>query len=376
MIPRITFPHLKNAKGLELNVLHLKQTERCPAPTLGGRRIWELLDSHIQQQPSIEVRTSVKVSRILKDDEKDTVTGVRLESGERISAKAVVLSTGGFENNVPLRRDWISSRELGVLGSPYNYGDGIKLAQELGAQLWHMSAEATAFGFHPEGETCGFALGLRKPGFIYVNREGKRFVNEMLVESHRAHVETMAQDSYTGGARHDPMYLISDKKNMLDPDKSPTVDMFSQPVVVDGYQWSQHSEAEIMKGWIIVSDSLKELAEKLNLPELEQTVEIWNHTCKQDSDELFGRDSDTLPPLNGPFCAVRRMPMLYNTQGWARRNEKAQIIDVDGNPIGGLYGAGELGSIWGHAYQSSTNFAEALIFGRIAGREAAHHSRE
>ena len=85
------------------------------------------------------MRTSVKVSRILKDDEKDTVTGVRLESGERISAKAVVLSTGGFENNVPLRRDWISSRELGVLGSPYNYGDGIKLAQELGAQLWHMS---------------------------------------------------------------------------------------------------------------------------------------------------------------------------------------------------------------------------------------------
>lgn len=365
---------MQSAKGLELNVLHLKQTERCPAST-GGRRIWELLDSHIRQNPSITVRTSVNVSKITQEEGSETISGVQLDNGEYIAASAVVLCTGGFERNVPMRRDMISPRDIGLLGAPDNAGDGVKLAQRVGAQLWHMSAEATAFGFVPEGETDGFALGLRKPGFVYVNRDGVRFVDEVLVESHRAHVETMMQDSYTGGARHDPMYLISDKKNMLDPEKPPIVDMFSYQIVVNGYKWSKHSEEEIKKGWITVTDSLKELADKLGLEKLEETVEKWNRTCKQERDEVFGRASDTLAPLEAPFCAVRMLPMLYNTQGGPRRNEKAQVIDFEGRAIEGLYGAGELGSIWGHVYQSSTNFAEALIFGRIAGREAAQLSR-
>lgn len=189
---------MQSAKDLKLNVLHLKQTERCPTST-GGRRIWELLDPHIRQNPSITVRTSVNDSKITQKEGSETISGVQLDNGEHIAASAVILCTGGFERNVPMRRDLISPREIGLLGAPENAGDGVKLAQRVGAQLWHMPAEATAFGLVPEGETDGFALRLRKPGFVYVNRDGERFVDEMLVESHRAHVETMMQDSYTGG---------------------------------------------------------------------------------------------------------------------------------------------------------------------------------
>jgi predicted oxidoreductase len=80
-----------------------------------------------------------------------------------------------------------------------------------------------------------------------------------------------------------------------------------------------------------------------------------------------------LKPLTPPFYALRLVPLLYNTQGGPRRNRHAQVLDTHGRPIPGLYAAGELGSIWGSRYQTSTNFAEALVYGRIAGHTAATH---
>ena len=79
----------------------------------------------------------------------------------------------------------------------------------------------------------------------------------------------------------------------------------------------------------------------------------------------------------GPLGPVRDMttgllvPLLYNTQGGPRRDSCARVLGIDHRPVPGLYAAGEFGSIWGCRYQTSTNFAEALAFGRIAGCTAA-----
>jgi succinate dehydrogenase/fumarate reductase flavoprotein subunit len=59
------------------------------------------------------------------------------------------------------------------------------------------------------------------------------------------------------------------------------------------------------------------------------------------------------------------------TQGGPRRNERAQIVRPDGTPIGRLYSAGELGSIYSYLYQGTGNIGECLAFGRVAGRNAA-----
>jgi predicted oxidoreductase len=61
----------------------------------------------------------------------------------------------------------------------------------------------------------------------------------------------------------------------------------------------------------------------------------------------------------------------YNTQGGPRRDKEARVLDPDGNPIPRLFAAGEFGSIWGFRYQTSMNVSECLVFGRIAGRNAA-----
>lgn len=63
--------------------------------------------------------------------------------------------------------------------------------------------------------------------------------------------------------------------------------------------------------------------------------------------------------------------MLYNTQGGARRDKEARVLDPDGFPIPKLFAASEFGSIWGLRSQTSTNYSEALVFGRITGKNAA-----
>jgi predicted oxidoreductase len=73
----------------------------------------------------------------------------------------------------------------------------------------------------------------------------------------------------------------------------------------------------------------------------------------------------------GPYYAVEMSPSMLNTQGGPRRNERAEVVRPNGRPIGRLYSAGELGSIYSYLYQGTGNIGECLAFGRIAGRNAA-----
>jgi succinate dehydrogenase/fumarate reductase flavoprotein subunit len=371
-IPPLTFPKLKTAQNLDLKIYLVKQTDRCPAPT-AGRRVWELLDSHIAKHEKITIRTSTDVLSIDKDISNNKITGVALKTGEKITARAVVMACGGFEDNAEMKQDLLGPRRIGLLGSPNNVGDGVRLARKVGAELWHHTAEASVLGFVPPGETCGFALALRQPGFIFVNRDGKRFFNETKLESHRGHSDTAAIDPELGTYKNDPMWLVMDSAN-IESDKTPVLEIFSHKVVVEGYKWSKHSKDEIEKGWVRKAESVEELAKQLELDRdaLARSLEDYNAQTEAEAD-LFGRTRDSMQPLKAPFYAMQMTPLLYNTQGGPQRNERAEIIDPDGRVIKGLYGAGECGSIWGHAYQSSTNFAETIVFGRIAGREAARY---
>jgi predicted oxidoreductase len=64
-------------------------------------------------------------------------------------------------------------------------------------------------------------------------------------------------------------------------------------------------------------------------------------------------------------------PRMVNTMGGPKRDGQARVLRKDGAPIGRLYSAGELGSLWGHLYCGGGNVGEALAVGRIAGRNAA-----
>ncbi|RKU41711.1 hypothetical protein DL546_003243 [Coniochaeta pulveracea] len=112
------------------------------------------------------------------------------------------------------------------MGSPKNIGDGIRLARNVGAELWYHTAEASVLGFLPPRETCGFALALRQPGYIIVNRDTQRFFNETKLESHRGHSDTAHVDPELGTYSNDPMWLILDSANIEDQ-RAPVLEIFS-----------------------------------------------------------------------------------------------------------------------------------------------------
>jgi len=151
------------------------------------------------------------------------------------------------------------------------------------------------------------------------------------------------------------------------------MNIFSYNIVVRGYEWSEDNSKELEAGWIQKANSLAELAKLLGVDEASAayTVMRYNESCRAGVDQDFGRPRETLKPLQAPYYVMKLEPLMYNTQGGPRRDQESRVIDPAGNPIPHLYAAGEFGSIWGFRYQTSTNFSEAIVYGRIAGKNAA-----
>ncbi len=139
------------------------------------------------------------------------------------------------------------------------------------------------------------------------------------------------------------------------------------------YTWSKDNSAELAKGWIKKANSIAELAQiiKLDPKVLQETVYRWNMNSAAGHDPDFGRTRMVAPIEGPPFYAMEVTPHFVNTQGGPRRNAKSQILQVNGEPLPRLYGAGELGSIHSYLYNSGGNIGECLAFGRISGRNAA-----
>ena len=107
---------------------------------------------------------------------------------------------------------------------------------------------------------------------------------------------------------------------------------------------------------------------------LKETVARFNAQVKAGEDKDFGKpirdDSGTID--TAPFYAIRLWPKVHYTMGGALINEQAQVLDLAQNPIPGLYAAGEFtGGIHGACRLGSCSITECLVFGRIAGRNAA-----
>jgi predicted oxidoreductase len=86
----------------------------------------------------------------------------------------------------------------------------------------------------------------------------------------------------------------------------------------------------------------------------------------------MGRPAQSRAPIaTAPFFAAQVWPIVSNTQGGPAHDEQQRVLDAFGQPIPGLFEAGEVGSVFGHIYMSGGNLAECFVGGRIAGRHAA-----
>lgn len=282
---------------------------RCVEGTLGQGRLFAVLEKALHDR-GIDVRYETPVARLTTDALTGSVTGVVTAGGERIDAgRGVVLATGGFEGDPELVRTHLGLEDVPVWGSTAATGDGLRMAQEVGADLWHMDNMMAVNGITDPASRHGyFAMFVHARGVIWVDDTGRRFVDEFVPSGHG---QALIDGRYVLHP-HRPMWVVFDEKTRSAGPISGSADILpvGWNVLMNGYRWSSDNMTEIEAGWIRRGDTLEELAAVTGVPAdaLAESVSEYNAACAAGVDERFGRSAATLVPLLEPplLCLPQR----------------------------------------------------------------------
>lgn len=342
-----------------------------------GSGFFKTYKGYMEKNDGITMKYNTKAEHLIVED--GVVTGVVCtgETGNTVTVKAnngVVLATGGFGQNVEMRekfnaenKQWPTLDEtIPSTNTTAITGDGIAMAEEVGAELVQMSnIQLLPLGDPQTGSLSGnieHAVESR----IFVNKEGNRFVNE-------------------GGRRDEMTLALFEQPDttmyiVMDSDGYPTGDEVNN--------FNETINDLVAAGRAYKADTLEELAEQIGVPaeNLVATVEEYNRHClggdlEGQADE-FGRTlfTDTDKVNNGindgPFYAAERVPTVHHTMGGVRISNNTEVIDTEGNVIPGLYAAGEVtGGIHGSNRLGGNALTDTVVFGRIAGKNASEYTR-
>lgn len=337
------------------------------APSGGGLAMIEALLAALQELGGTVLYEAAAQS--LLHDGDGTVCGVRaVTKGNRpveVRGQAVVLASGGFQGNAEMMTRYIGPRaqHLGMMsqGCHYNKGEGIRMALEAGAApcgdfgSWHASP------MDPRSSRPGASIYIYPYG-ILVNREGRRFTDE-------------------APGPTDETYETTARTINVQPDGIAWV-------LLDdvGYRIPTFAAAVRTERPAIEADTIGDLALKLGLQAsaLEETVATFNAACRPgryNPLELDGLCTKGLPvpksnwarPLEkAPFRAYPIISSIVFTFGGLRVDRHARVMNLQGDPIPGLYAAGEVQGLYYGTYTGATSVLKGAVFGRIAGRDAAH----
>jgi succinate dehydrogenase/fumarate reductase flavoprotein subunit len=338
----------------------------------------------------IEALYSTPATELIQDAETREIKGVYATSnGKKIAIKAkkgVVLCTGGFEFEEEMKANYLRPFPLKFSGWPYNTGDGIKMAQRVGADLWHMNTMVGYLNIWvPEYKAAWLLIFGRG---IWVNKYGKRYTDEGInIKSHNWWLKHSNYNLEEPGYADIPTYLIFDETVRTQGPISANsasnqgylLGIQAYPAELGGCPegWSHDNLREIEKGWIKKADTIEELGRliggTMDAAALKETVNKYNSYCEQGYDPEFGRGVPSLKPLvTPPFYSCVLYPGGINTCGGPRRNAYGQVLDPYKEVIPRLYSAGEMGSICGNVYAiGGLNAGEMMASGRLAGKSVA-----
>jgi succinate dehydrogenase/fumarate reductase flavoprotein subunit len=372
----------------------------------GEALMYAIIEEGIKKQrPNIRIMYETPFKRLIRpvvngglQGDIQGVTAVT-KDGREITVKAkraVILSTGGFEYNVKMRRAFQEGpgvKGWGFYGSIDNTGDGIEAAILIGAALVKVAKSASrieaAFPYGPTWEQKGLKVGVATAATsgrnsVIVDNYGKRYTDEHIITDatrpyrYQFYKEAVKYDMLGMVYPRVPSWLIFDETRRA----ASTVVNFNSSVGYGLLPWSRDNMDAINRGWIIKADTIDELAAKIKAdPEnrqlidaanLRETVRRFNELCAAGSDADFNRTPATMGPVEKPpFYAMKMYPGGPNTKGGIDANEKRQVMDWEGKVIPRLYTAGEMSSVFKFVYQGGGNITECLVCGRVAGRNAA-----
>ncbi len=358
----------------------------------GGPMLFKILDDNLANE-DIEVRLNTRGLRLLTSEDGSEVRGITVEGRDGIrhvkARRGVILASGGFEGSAERQDQFWEGRPVLPAAARHNTGDGIAMAQDLGAELWHMWHFHGAYGFRSADPDYPYGIRVKRlpdwrpaedgghddPGvkmaWILLDRDGRRYMNEYLPYTHdTGHRQMQLYDTVRQDYPRIPSAMICDENGRrLYPLGQPTSN--DEGVRLD---WSEDNLAEVESGALRRADTLAGLAAALGLDPAaaEASVRRWNELCAAGRDEDFGRPPGTMTPIDTPpYYGAPIWPVVSNTQGGPVHDVGQRIVNVFGAPIPRLYAAGELGSAFGHLYLSGGNIAECFVSGRIAGAGAA-----
>ena len=332
---------------------------RCYQGSMSGKEAMTCIKNSVCEKGA-QLLLKHEVTCLYREGIDGRVIGVRVNTpeGEKTirAEKAVVIASGGFSNDVAFRM--LYRPDLNELYSCSNHkgatGEMIRFAQAVGADTLHMAFIQLFPCANPKtGMVDRFAFySYSSAGFgaVYVDGKGQRFVSEL---AGRDDVSNAQIDSGDG-----PTYcLLNDE-------------IIRQLGVTD-------SEFENGKknGRFLFGGTVAELEEKMGLEKgrLWQTLSEHNDAIKNLNDPLFGKPMEaSMTPFaeNESIYAVPQWPSVHYTHGGIRINADAEVLDVLGNAIPGLYAAGEVcGGTHGSNRLGGHGLAECVVFGRVAAEQ-------
>ncbi|ACL65203.1 flavocytochrome c [Anaeromyxobacter dehalogenans 2CP-1] len=315
----------------------------------------------IAEKAGVKVRLNHEITWIWRADVDGPVLGVEVKArGKKLQVKVnrgLVLASGGFSRDVKMRMAFNPSlvASYNCTNHPGATGETIRFAQAVGADTLHLGF----IQLYPYAEPDTGILDapavypFRGPGYgiLYVDKKGKRFVNEL----ERRDVVSRAE---------------------INTGMKPTYSIFNAKMAPLMGGTKEEIDAGISKGRFVKADTIDELAGKLGLPAdtLRETVATHNRYIREKKDPDFAKPiTDRMLPLEeGPFYGIAQWPAVHHTMGGLRIDEQARVIDIWGNPIPKFFAAGEVtGGIHGANRLGGNAGPDAVVFGRIAGRSAA-----
>lgn len=334
-------------------------------PVGGGQALVEALAARAEKL-GVTFLYETTATRLVSD-EAGRVTGLaarrRGEPALQLMGR-VVLACGGFEGSSEMMTRYVGPRSVYLRpvckGGYYNRGEGIDMALAAGA------APCGDFGSY-HAEPVDPRSGVSEPSIfifpygILVNKDGRRFTDEApgTVDAYYERVTRRIFEQRDGLA-----WVILDAKHMRIPNYKLGIRTDKPPI-----------EAR----------SIEEMAKKIEVPReaLLETVAAYNQCCVPGDYKPLQLDNVAtsgltpskshwaLPIDEAPFHAYPIISSNVFTFGGVKVDPRARVLDRDGEPIAGLYAAGETIGLYYGNYTGATSVLKGLVFGRIAGADAA-----
>jgi 3-oxosteroid 1-dehydrogenase len=349
----------------------------------GNALIGGMLKTAIER--GIDILLETRGVQLIKDPNR--VIGVRAErEGKDFFIKAkggIILACGGFEWNEKMKSTYLPGVLTHQNSPPFNEGDAVIMAAEVGAELanmhetWNMMSmciPGEEYEGRPYSQLCIAERAC--PHCILVNRRGKRFANEAANYNDLGKAFSHFDENGVG-YRNIPCWSILDTQYR------------------ERYSMMTVSPGDPEPEWFTRAGTLEELAAKIGVEAqgLLETVARFNEFVRNGKDLDFGCGDSaydrfvgdpTAPHPNlgtiekAPFYAVQIHPGSLGTKGGPRTNRDAQVLDVRGNVIPGLYAAGNaMASVAGGSYYGGgATIGLGMTFGYLAGIHAAGEAKK